>query len=86
VVAAILSSNQDMPLDPGACFAAEVGLSGEIRPVNRIDQRVSEADKLGFQTIIISAYNFKGLEKKFSKLKIVQVKRMEDLYRNLFSF
>lgn len=86
VVAAILSSNQDMPLDPGVCFAAEVGLSGEIRPVNRIEQRVSEAAKLGFHSIFISAYNFKGLEKKFQEMKIVQVKRMEDLYRNLFNF
>jgi DNA repair protein RadA/Sms len=57
VVAAILSSNEDIPIEEGFCFAGEVGLSGEIRPVNRVDQRIQEAEKLGFSTIFVSKYN-----------------------------
>src|SRR6478609_832725 len=57
VVAAILSSNEDIPVEKGVCFAGEVGLSGEIRPVNRVDQRIQEAEKLGFSTIFVSKYN-----------------------------
>ena len=57
VVAAILSSNEDIPIHKDFCFAGEVGLSGEIRPVNRVDQRIQEAEKLGFSTIFVSKYN-----------------------------
>lgn len=57
VVVAILSSNEDIPVGKGFCFAGEVGLSGEIRPVNRVDQRIQEAEKLGFDTIFVSKYN-----------------------------
>ena len=61
LVCAILSSNEDMPIPQDICFAGEVGLTGEIRPVNRIEQRISEAEKLGFKKIIVSSYNLKGI-------------------------
>ncbi|MCK4287879.1 MAG: DNA repair protein RadA, partial [Bacteroidales bacterium] len=64
VISAILSSNEDFPIDQKICFSAEVGLSGEIRPVNRIEQRIGEAEKLGFEQILISKYNKKGLNLK----------------------
>lgn len=84
VVAAVLSSNQDIFIDSKTCFAAEVGLSGEIRPINRIEQRISEADKLGFSRILISRYNTKGLDFKRYTIKIVTVAAIVDVYRNLF--
>ena len=84
VVTAVLSSGEDIPIDPKLCFSAEVGLSGEIRPVNRIDQRVSEAEKLGFEKIIISKYNLKGLEIPKSGLQLVPVKKIEDVFGLLF--
>jgi len=85
VVAAVLSSNQDMPIDSKTCFAAEVGLSGEIRPINRVEQRISEADKLGFGRIFISRYNSKGLDVKRYSIQIIQVTKIEEVYRKLFS-
>ena len=62
----------------------EVGLTGEIRPVNRIEQRISEANKLGFEKIYISKYNTKGLDESKYKLKIEKVARVEELFRSLF--
>lgn len=85
VVAAVLSSNQDSPVDSKTCFAAEVGLSGEIRPINRVEQRISEANKLGFERIFISRYNTKGLDVKRYSLQIIPVAKIEDVYRKLFS-
>jgi DNA repair protein RadA/Sms len=85
VVCAVLSSNEDLPVNPKDCFAAEVGLSGEIRPVNRIDQRIAEADKLGFERIFISKYNQKGIDPKKYQLEIVPVSKIEDVFRLLFS-
>ena len=67
VIAAILSSNADIPIEKGVCFAAEVGLAGEIRPVQRIDQRILEAEKLGFNTIYVSKNNKIGLKPPKSK-------------------
>jgi DNA repair protein RadA/Sms len=84
VVSAVLSSSEDIPIDPKTCLAAEVGLSGEIRPVTRIEQRVSEAEKLGFEQIIISHYNQKGLEFKSNGIKIVAVRKIEEVFKNLF--
>ena len=84
VVSAILSSNEDMPVSQKVCFAAEVGLSGEIRAVSRIEQRISEAEKLGFDKIFISNYNFKSLIKKAQNIQLVPVSRMEDVFRALF--
>jgi DNA repair protein RadA/Sms len=84
VVAAVLSSNQDSPIDSHTCFAAEVGLSGEIRPINRVEQRISEAEKLGFKEIYISRYNSKGLDLKKYSLKIIQVTKIEEVYKRIF--
>lgn len=84
VVAAVLSSNQDHPVDSKTCFAAEVGLSGEIRPVSRVDQRISEADKLGFKRVFISRYNLKGLDPRRYQVQIIPVTKIEEVYRKLF--
>lgn len=82
VVSAVLSSNIDMALDNKTCFSAEVGLTGEIRPVNRMDQRIAEAEKLGYEKIIISKYN-KGVEQKNFKIEIIQVGKIEEVFRNV---
>lgn len=81
VVAAILSSNEDVAVPNNFCFAAEVGLSGEIRPVQRVEQRIIEAEKLGFATIFISKYN--KISIKSSKIKIQLISKIEDLVRLL---
>ena len=84
LVCAVLSSNEDLPIAQNVCFAAEVGLTGEIRPVNRIEQRISEAQKLGFEKIYISSYNLKGLDTKQYKIEIVAVSKMEQVFTHLF--
>ena len=84
VVSAILSSNEDSPIDQKICFSAEVGLSGEIRPVNRIERRIGEAEKLGFEQILISKYNKKGLNLKNPRIKITTVRKIEDVFELLF--
>lgn len=82
VVASILSSNEDIPVGKDFCFAGEVGLSGEIRPVNRVDQRIQEAEKLGFSTIFVSKYNKITLKNTF--IKICLVSKIEDVVSELF--
>lgn len=82
VVAAILSSNEDISVEKDFCFAGEVGLSGEIRPVNRVEQRIQEAEKLGFSTIFISKYNKFSL--KNPKIEIKLVSKIEDVVHQLF--
>ena len=84
VIAAVLSSNVDTPIEEGWCMAGEVGLSGEVRPVARIEQRISEAEKLGFQHIIIPKYNLSGLNQKKYKIEIVPVRKVEEALRALF--
>jgi DNA repair protein RadA/Sms len=84
LVCAILSSNEDLPIPQTICFAAEVGLTGEIRPVNRIEQRISEAQKLGFEKIFISSFNLKGLNQKNFKIEIISVSKMEEAFSQLF--
>ena len=84
IIAAVISSLEDVALPDKACFAGEVGLSGEIRAVNRIDQRISEADKLGFDTIYIAMQNLKGLDLKKYNIKVAPLNKVEDLYRKLF--
>lgn len=84
LVCAILSSNEDLPIGQNICFAAEVGLTGEIRPVNRIEQRISEAEKLGFEKIYISAFNLKGLNQKNHKIELASFYRIEDVFASLF--
>lgn len=84
VVASVLSSNADISIAKNICLSAEVGLSGEIRPVNRIDQRIYEAEKLGFEKIIISKYN-KGIQQKDYKIELVQCAKMEEVVKALFA-
>ncbi|MEI7596257.1 MAG: DNA repair protein RadA [Bacteroidota bacterium] len=86
IVSSILSSNIDAPISSSYCFAAEVGLSGEIRPVGRIEQRISEAIKLGFEKIFISKYNIKD-SKEFTSdgFEVVCVSRIEEVFKYLFS-
>ncbi len=84
VVSAVLSSNQDMPIDKKVCFAAEVGLSGEIRPVQKIEQRITEAEKLGFSIIYISQYNFKNFDTNTLQIKIKAVNKIEEIFADLF--
>lgn len=84
VMASILSSNEDIAASMKSCFAAEVGLSGEVRAVSRIEQRISEAEKLGFQEIVISKYNTSGLNMKSFKIRIIAIRRIEELFTYLF--
>lgn len=84
VAAAIISSQQDIPLSNKIVFAGEIGLSGEIRAVNRIDQRIAEASKLGFDGIFISKYNTKGIDVKKADIGIRPVATLEDVFRALF--
>jgi DNA repair protein RadA/Sms len=83
VICAILSSSEDISVPAGTCFAAEVGLSGEIRPVNRVEARISEAEKLGFEQIFISAY-CKGVDPGKFSIQVKMVKRVEEVFSALF--
>lgn len=84
VVAAIVSSHQDIAVNTKVCFAAEVGLSGEIRAVNRIEQRIAEAEKLGFEQIFISKYNKKGIDISKYCIEIKTVTKIEEVFGSLF--
>ena len=84
ILCALLSSYEDTALPLHCCFAGEVGLSGEIRAVNRIEQRITEAEKLGFEKIFVSKYNQKGLAKKSFNIDIVTVGKVEEVYQSLF--
>ncbi len=83
VVCAVLSSNVDMALPKDVTFCAEVGLSGELRPVTRVEQRIAEAEKLGYKRILISKYS-KGIESGNYKIKVIQLGKMEEVFRTLF--
>ncbi len=84
VVAAILSSTVDIPVDQHTCFAGEVGLSGEIRPVHRIEQRLGEADKFGMKRILMPAFNRKRIDASRFDLEIVEVSRVQEIPKHLF--
>ncbi|HEY6505007.1 MAG TPA: DNA repair protein RadA [Chitinophagaceae bacterium] len=84
VLCSLLSSYEDVPLPQHICFAGEVGLSGEIRAVNRIEQRIAEAEKLGFEKIILSKYNQKGLARQKFNIEIITMGRVEEVYKYLF--
>lgn len=84
VVAAVMSSNADLPISKDVCLAAEVGLSGEIRPVSRLEQRINEAEKLGFTKMIVSKFN-KGIDTKKHTIQIIQCARIEEVIRTLFA-
>jgi len=84
LVCAILSSNEDISIEANICFAGEVGLSGEIRPVNRIEQRIAEAERLGFEQIFISKYNKLSVDHFSAKIKVIQVAKIEEAFTHLF--
>lgn len=85
VACAILSSNVDIPISPRIAFAAELGLSGEVRPVARVEQRVAEADRLGFEKIFVSKYNLRELDKKRYHIEVVPASVIEEAFRALFA-
>ena len=84
VIAAVLSSNVDTPIDASTAMAGEVGLSGEIRPVSRIEQRIAEAQRLGFSRILIPHHNAQSLSPSSYKIEIVPVRRVAEAVRELF--
>jgi len=84
VISAILSSNMDAEINRSICVTGEIGLSGEIRPVNRIEQRISEAEKLGFKSIILPKYNLQSLDSKKIKIELIPVRKVEEAFRILF--
>jgi DNA repair protein RadA/Sms len=84
VICALLSSYEDIPLPPHVCFAGEVGLNGEIRAVNKIEQRIAEAEKLGFEKIFVSKYNKKSFNPQAYKIQVVALSRVDEVYQQLF--
>jgi len=84
VISAILSSNVDLAIDKGVCMAGEIGLSGEIRPINRIEQRIREAAKLGFTKMLIPDFDLKSLNVGKLNMEIIRVKRVEEAFKILF--
>ncbi len=85
VACSILSSNVDIAISPRICFAAELGLSGEVRPVSRVEQRIAEAGRLGFEKIFISKYNARSLDRKRYGIEVVPVSVIEEAFRALFA-
>jgi DNA repair protein RadA/Sms len=85
VLCALLSSYEDVAIPHNICFAGEIGLSGEIRAVNRIEQRIAEAEKLGFEKIIVSRYNQKGLGKQKFSIEVITMGRVDEVYQQLFA-
>lgn len=84
VISAILSSNMDVEIEPTICMAGEVGLSGEIRPVNRIEQRIAEAEKLGFKQIVVPKSNTKRLDLSRYSIEVKSVAKVEEAFRLIF--
>jgi DNA repair protein RadA/Sms len=84
VICALLSSFDDVAMPISACFCGEVGLSGEVRAVSRIEQRIAEAERLGFETIFYSRHNDKGLDRKAYRIGLQPVGKVEELYQILF--
>jgi len=84
VVSAVLSSADDQPIGNNICFSGEVGLSGEIRAVSRIENRITEAEKLGFEKIMISKLNLKGIDKKKLQIEIIPVTNIRDVVKLLY--
>ena len=84
VICALLSSYEDIPLPQHICFAGEVGLNGEIRAVNRIEQRIAEAEKLGFEKMVVSRYNKKGFDKNQFSIQVLPVSQVSEVYQLLF--
>ncbi len=85
VISAILSANLDLSIDTRTCLCGEVGLSGEIRPINRMEQRIAEAEKLGFKRIILPAYNAESLSHPSQHIELLPVRKAEEAFRILFA-
>lgn len=85
IICAVLSSNVDMSIPRDTCLCGEVGLSGEIRPITRLEQRISEAEKLGMKTIVVPRYNLKGIDTSKFSIQILEVSKVEEAFRLLFS-
>ena len=84
ICAALVSSFDDLPISGKACFAAEIGLGGELRAVNRIEHRISEAEKLGFERIYVSAYSDDAIRKDRFKIELTRLKKVQELPKHLF--
>jgi DNA repair protein RadA/Sms len=84
VCASLISSYEDTPVSEELCFAGEIGLGGEIRAVSRIENRIAEAEKLGFKKIIVSKYAIKGLDLKKYKIQVIAVSKLEEMYQKIF--
>jgi DNA repair protein RadA/Sms len=84
VICALLSSFEDTPVPHQVCFAGEIGLNGEIRAVNKVEQRIAEAEKLGFEKIIISGFNKKSYNPKNFNLQVLALNKVEEVYKHLF--
>ncbi|MCB0396577.1 MAG: DNA repair protein RadA [Flavobacteriales bacterium] len=84
VIAALLSSHEDIPVSSDLCFAAEIGLTGEVRPVPRADQRIAEAQKLGFRQIMVSGYSRKALEGQHTGIEVIFVNKVDEAFTRLF--
>ncbi len=84
IICALLSSYEDVPLPPHICFAGEIGLSGEIRAVNRIEQRIAEAEKLGFEKIVVSKFNKKAVTRQNYNIEVIALGKVEEVYQYLF--
>jgi len=85
VIAAVLSSDLDRPVSKDLCIAGEIGLTGEVRPVARVEHRIGEAEKLGFKSMLISKYGLKGLDLSKYKIQIHSVSKVEEAFKFLFS-
>ena len=84
VCASLISSYEDTPVSEELCFAGEIGLGGEIRAVSRIENRIAEAEKLGFKKIIVSKYAIKGLDLKKYTIQVIAVSKLEEMYQKIF--
>ena len=84
VISAVLSSNMDMAIERDIAMTGEVGLSGEIRPVTRVEQRILEAEKLGFKRILVPIHNLKGFDSKRLQIEITPVRKVDEAFRQLF--
>jgi DNA repair protein RadA/Sms len=84
IIAAILSSTTDIPIDAKTCFSGEMGLNGEVRPVSRIEKRIAEADKLGFNRIFLSKYNLKGIHSSQYDIRLIPLGNIEEIFKHLF--
>ncbi len=84
MLCAVLSSNEDLPVSQNICFATEVGLTGELRPVSKIDQRIAEAAKLGFEKIVVSSHNLKSVSNRSKEIELIGFSKIEEVFRYLF--